>query len=280
MTLVIAQRIGRQITLSSDSRISFNNWNFIDYGIKIFPVPLKINSPIASETGSYDTAYEHQIGLAIIGSTTNAYTVKESIYEILQHLQYIPGKTNVSMDNIANLMLKVYSKVAKDMSAINRELGLCELILTGFCPLTMSIRTFLFSTAITASSIQPGFEEILTTDGMLFFGSGKKIGEKTFSEDSSLIPLQILRKIIHNNLEKTVGGGMQFGDFDNNLNFRICGVRDYTLHSDGSFKEYINTLRGLSIYKDEFERDADGFHISYTFVTPFQNEINEMFKDI
>jgi hypothetical protein len=41
---------------------------------------------------------------------------------------------------------------------------------------------------------------------------------------------------------------MQYGAF-NDADFKIYGVIDYTTNPDGSFKEYVETLRGLNIYK-------------------------------
>ena len=91
MTLCIASKSGDIISLVSDSRITFGNQGKIDFGIKTFSVPVKIYSPRDSKTNKIDLVYDYNIGMCVARSTVNAYIVKESIYEILQHLQYIPG---------------------------------------------------------------------------------------------------------------------------------------------------------------------------------------------
>ena len=73
---------------------------------------------------------------------------------------------------------------------------------------------------------------------------------------------------------QTVGGGLQYGEFVDN-DFRIFGVVDNDINEDGTFNKYLFTLRGIDIYKGDFERPEDGFHIEYNFKEPFRNEANE-----
>ncbi len=278
MTLVIAKKIKNKTSLSSDSRITFGSYGYIDFGIKVFSVPVKIYSPTESETNKTSLVYDKKLGLAIIGSAINAYTVKESVYEILQNLQYVPDYTNVSMKSIANLVFKVYQKTTFDLGPILRDSGMCQLILSGFCPLENKIKTYEFTVDIQISPIVPKFDEILITDETKFYGSGKEMGIEIYTEKPNFSPLYILRDVI-NSGEVTVGGGLQYGEFDNDNNFNIYGVEDYELNTDGSFKEYKHTLRGIEIYKNDFEREVDDFHISYSFKQPFKEEIEQKSKD-
>jgi hypothetical protein len=279
MTLVIAQRIGNNISFSSDYRISFGNQGRIDFGIKIFSVPVKIYSPTSVETNVSTLDYNYKLGLAVIGSAINAYTVKESVFEILQHLQYLPGYTDLSMDGISRLVFKVFNKTTQDLGPILRYNGLCELVLGGYCPLENRVRVYKFSVRLHPDRIEPYFEEILQGDSIQFFGSGKDEAELIHNANNRLSPLFILREIIRSGAVDTVGGGLQYGEFVIN-NFKIFGVVDYELHPDGSFKEYLYTLRGINLYKDEFERGEDGFHVAYKFVEPFRQEIRDILARI
>jgi len=276
MTLVIAQRIGNQISLSSDSRISFGINGFIDYGIKIFTIPVKIYSPVSSETNNTSLDYNYNLGLAFAGSTTNAYTVKESVYEILQNLQYIPGHTDTSFDGIAGLVFKVFKKTTLDFGEILFQNGLCDLILTGFCPNQNKIRIFRYTCDITENPIRPFYDEILRDDGIAFLGSGKPEAEVIYNLNNSLSTLHIIKQVINDGYNSSVGGGLQYGEFESN-NFKIFGIQDYLVKADGSIA-YLMKLRGINIYKDEFEMDSDGFHIAYTFKAPFTREINQIWK--
>jgi hypothetical protein len=284
MTLVIANKINNKISLSSDSRISFGSSGYIDFGIKIFSVPVKIFSPTNFDTNETTLIYDKKIGIAIIGSAINAYTVKDSIYEILQNLQYHPGHTDVSMKSISNLVFKVYNKTNLSLGLVLNKIGLCQLILTGFCPMENKNMSYEFTVDTETYPIVPKYEEILITDETNFYGSGKKLGTEISSQNPDFSPLFILREVINNQLENTVGGGLQYGEFDNENNFNIFGVEDYELNSDGSFKNYKHTLRGIELYKHEFEAEINDFHISYLFKQPFTKEIeqksNEYFEKL
>ncbi len=73
MTLVIAQKFNNLISLSSDSRISFSVTQRIDYGIKVFSIPVKIHSPISHESNHSTLDYNHYLGLAVIGSVPRVW---------------------------------------------------------------------------------------------------------------------------------------------------------------------------------------------------------------
>lgn len=277
MTLVIAHRLNNHISLSSDSRISFGTAGHIDYGIKVFSVPVKIYSPTRSETNKKTLDYNYKFGLAIVGSAINAYTVKESVYEILQNLQYIPSYTDLSMDGIAGLIFKVFNKTTLDLGEIIQQNGICELILTGYCPIQNKIRIFKFSCDTSTYPIRPFYEEILTRNQMAFFGSGQTEANNIYNNDRNLSPLHIIRQVVKDGRIPSVGGGLQYGEFARK-NFAVFGVENYLLNDDGSFKEYLYTLRGINLYKDEFERGDDGFHVAYSFERPFTKEINNIWK--
>jgi hypothetical protein len=277
MTLVIAHKLNNTISFSSDSRISFGTQGHIDFGVKVFSVPVKIFSPTTSDTNITTLDYNYNLGMAVIGSAINAYTVKESIYEFLQHLQYMPGYTNLSMDSIANIVFKVYTKTTKGLAPILQRDGLCQILLGGYCPEQNKIRVFEYSVNI-SNTIIPTLNEILINDGLEFYGSGKTDATKIYTQNVGLKPLHIIREAINDGNIDTVGGGLQYGEFVIN-NFQVFGVEDYKLNNDGSFGEYLYTLRGLNLYKDEFERENNDFHIAYSFKRPFESEINQAMKD-
>ncbi|WP_353100798.1 hypothetical protein [Myroides odoratus] len=277
MTLVIAHKVNNHISLSSDSRISFGTAGHIDYGIKVFSVPVKIYSPTITETNITNLDYDYKLGLAVVGSAINAYTVKESVYEILQNLQYIPSQTDPSMEGIAKLVFKVFKKTTLDFGNIIQQNGICELILAGYCPIQKKVRIFKFSCDISKYPIEPFYEEILLNNTMEFFGSGRTVANNIYINNTALYPLHIIRQVIKNENVSSVGGGLQYGEFANN-NFKIYGVEDYELNTDGTFKNYLYTLRGINLYKDDFQGEEDEFHIAYTFKRPFEEEINNIGK--
>lgn len=278
MTLVIAQKKGKVISFSSDSRISFKGrTESFDYGIKVFSVPVKIYSPTEEKTGIQSTVYDYVLGLAVCGSAINAYTVKESICEILQNLQHIPTYT-LSMDGIAKLVSNVLEKTSRDLGEIFGKDALCGLVLGGYCPFKKRVRVFEFSFDITNFPIKVCLTEILEAEDTKFFGSGKDEAEKIHLEANCLTPLHIIKQVIQCAKVDSVGGALQYGEFERDNNFKIFGVADCELvdgHPEDSFQ-----LRGMSLYKDELETGADGFLVSYTCVMPFEKERTAIFNEL
>lgn len=279
MTLVIAQKKNRVISFSSDSRISFERYSSspFDCGIKVFSIPVKIYSPTDSETGGQTLDYDYSLGLAICGSTTNAYTIKESIYEILQNLQHIPLYP-LSMVEIAQLVFNVFKSVSQALlDTLLHEKALCELVLGGYCPNSQKIRVFKFSAK--ASAIDPFtycYDEILKNEGDIeFFGTGRKEAISIFATNNELTPLHIIKQVVKEAKVDSVGGALQYGKFERDNNFKIFGVANCEL-VDGHPRDSYQ-LRGMSLYKDELEKGAAGFLVSYTCIMPFEKEREKIF---
>lgn len=68
----------------------------------------------------------------------------------------------------------------------------------------------------------------------------------------------------------TVRKQIQYGEFEEN-NFKIFGIQDYEKDDEGSLKLHYK-LRGIDLYKDEFNAESDDFHIAYRFKLPFERE--------
>lgn len=276
MTLCIARKINGVPHFASDSRFSFGNDEYIDFGIKVFSVPVKIYAP-SLESGITELYKSFTIGMCVAGSTTNAYLVKEAIYEILQYLQFAPGYTDCSMIGICEVIKKVFQKTSRDICAILRNHGISGIMITGNCPETNTFRTFKFTLDTTNYPIQSEYEEILTDDGIEFMGSGEKIAQELHEANPNWNSLKIIKEAINSNKDSGIGGGLQYGEYNINRDFIIRGVQDYELDENG-YPQYKMMLRGVELYKDEFKAGDSDFHIAYSFLTPFQSEIGEIWK--
>lgn len=81
MTLVIVQKKNGNISFASDSRFNYSKTLKFDLGIKVSPIRVQIyypNNGMEAKT----LAYDHVVGVAVTGSTTAAYTIKEYISEV------------------------------------------------------------------------------------------------------------------------------------------------------------------------------------------------------
>ena len=275
MTLCIAEKRGNAIYFVSDSRIAFEH-NHIDFGVKIFKLPVVVRSATSSVTGTSELLYNHTLGLCVIGSTVNSYLVKETVFEILQNLQYCGIIVDFSMESFCKIITKIYEKFSRDICNIMDRRGIAQLVLGGYCPELNRIRMFHFELEDSSHPITAKVSEILEEPGMKFFGSGAKKAKEFFAAEPNNC-FHILRSVINDPAITSVGGPIQTGIFEGN-DFEIKGVEDYLLTQHGMF-EYRHSLRGINLYTEQFEQLELGFHVSYNFLAPFGNDLRKATSD-
>jgi len=273
MTLCIAWKSKKNVHIASDSRLTIKKdgaANFVDIGIKVFSVPVTIYTPTDSITGQKAIIYKHSVGLCFAGYTTNAYVVKESIYEVLQNLQCSPY-SEFSFFGICNLILKFYEHTSRKLCEIMRQDGVADFIISGYCPEKNSIRSFKFTLNTDDFPVKGVCEEVLINEGDIVpLGSGKGRFVELLPIKS---PIHSLKKVINDEQTKDVGGSIQYGDFDENHNFIVKGIRDYEI-TDGYLRTKL-VIRGSEMYENDILLSDDDLHISYTYINPFSDEIND-----
>jgi hypothetical protein len=246
MTLIIANRTEKHLSFSSDSRISFGPNGYFDKGIKIFSVPFKLKGPAKTREDFNRYEFEHEYGMAIVGSSTNANTVKDSIAELLPNTTYLTNMSDVSIPSLGTIIFKVYKEVSEEITTIMGASGLCEIIFGGYCLHERKIRVLRFYFKVLEDKVEYNFEEILTDENMLFFGSGKLIAEEIWNAEKSLEPLQVLKKVILSEKDIKVGGPLQFGAF-HNKDFKISGVIETEVDENDNTVKSIQYRRGLAV---------------------------------
>jgi hypothetical protein len=263
MTLIIANRTEKHVSFSSDSRISFGANGYFDKGIKIFSVPFKLKGPAKSreDFGKYE--YEHEYGMAIVGSSTNANTVKDSIAELLPNTTYLTNMSDVSIPSLGSIIFKVYQEVSEEITKVMGANGLSEIIFGGYCLHQRRIRVLRFFFTIKPEKIDYHFEEILDGDTMQFFGSGKLIAEEIWNNDKTLEPLQILKKVILSERDIKVGGPLQFGAFYKE-DFKISGVIETELDENDNPIKSVQYRRGLKV-EDEISQMTNPPYIAFSY---------------
>jgi hypothetical protein len=269
MTLVIAQRQKDKVSLSADSRLTIEGTGF-DSAIKVFSVPFRLRGITKSPEDRDKWEFEYHFGVAIIGSTLNAYTVKESIREVLANLQYPTNASDVSMIGIGHLILKVYEDVSDQLASIMRERGLSEIIVAGYCIIKKRIRflRFYFDMSL---KIEYKFEEILIDEGLAFFGSGRKVAEKIYESNKDLSPLEIVKYSIDSGENNTIGGPPQHGFFKEK-NFKVSGVYEKIVDEKKGQVTTKHFLRGIRFEQDISKPEYPLLFLSYSYmpITPFK----------
>lgn len=274
MTLCIAWKENNQIHFSSDSRATMGLTEF-DHCVKVVSVPVKILGPINSADKYPDQIYEQNIGLCFAGSFLNAYTIKETLIHTLSSLQAIPGITDVSMDQICNLISKFYDFISQKLSQSLFDQGLAVLLVTGYCPKMNKVRTFKFSFQVNTHITTSYTEILLNNDEIEFVGSGSTKAKNIFKDLLSTPPLEVLKDVISDDAIKSVGGAIQYGEI-HSRNFKVYGIIDFFV--DESNKE-IKTgfyYNGINLSGNPYSVNWDEFHLRQTYIDPFRNKINTL----
>jgi hypothetical protein len=269
MTLCLAWKTNGHVHLASDSRISFGDDRYVDIAIKVFSIPVNIYSAIDAQTRRQTLAYNHILGMCFSGSTTNAYLVKESINEVLQHLQYTPD-IELSMLNIGQLIAQFHEHTSRIICEQIGNRGIAEFILSGYCLATNRIRVFKYLINTSSFPIRVVLSEILAQDGIEYMGSGVRQARHIFEQSPNMSKFSLIKQIINDSTIPSVGGNIQYGKFNDN-DFQIYGVLDYENEPNGQLRTRFN-LRGTELYKEDFRAP---FHIDYPFISPFQREIDD-----
>jgi hypothetical protein len=274
MTLIIANRFGSSISLCSDSRISFKDEKMYDNGIKIFSVPVKIYSAQKTREDLRTLDFDYKIGLGIVGSTFNSYTIKESIYEMLQNLEYKRGIDEISLDSIVKLVFKVYNTISIDIENILGPSARCEILLVGHCPKKNRNQIFRFFWD-TENLYEPTFKEILKGELEIdFFGSGANIAKEVYRKNPNASSFKVIKMVVDNENVMDVGGDLQYGVIQRK-NFEVRGIIYDEQNADGSFKRLVYKLRGINMDKGDFQNPDDELFVSYTYSNPFNDEMVE-----
>ncbi|MCM0084523.1 hypothetical protein L4X63_23385 [Geomonas sp. Red32] len=269
MTLCIAAKIGDTITFAADSRLTFGDNGHVDFAVKVLRVPVVVTSALGP-SGSPQEIYKHDLGLCIVGNAINSYLVKETVSEVLQHLQYYDFQPTFSLEVLCNYVKKIYEKFSLDLGQVLNNWK-AVLIIGGYCPQTERDRAFVFDFATDYCREVPSFAtmtEILTDNDIKFYGSGAEKAEELYACGTT-DPYHILKAVIDDQGVPGVGGAIQSGRFEGG-NFKMKVIEEYLLSGLGLFS-FRHALRGINLYQKELG-ESTGFKVDYELLFPFRRE--------
>jgi len=262
MTLVIIQRKKDVVTFNSDSRISFGNEGCFDQGAKLFEVPVRLKAPAKSVEDLEKWDYELTYGMAVTGSSLNAYALKESISQILSHIVYYSNFSDISIIGLGHFVLGRFKDITKKLAAVLGPGALSEIILGGYCIVENKIRILRFFADV-SHEIEFKFEEILTSDGLFCTGNGRPHAEAVLSEHGDLTPLQTIKTVIDNKMEKSVGGVLQHGIF-RDRHFCLSGVSEEIISEETGETKKTSHFLGFELSTQKITNDYPMLFISYS----------------
>lgn len=275
MTLSVAWNNDNNIHFASDSRISNGN-KFSDYGIKIIPVPIKIFAPKNSETDETEIKFQKTYGMCFTGSFTGAYVIREFLFITLQKLQYIPGYIEISFNQICKVVNKIYVHLAQE---INLDLGYdhsIDFFFAGYCPKEKKIKIvkFFIEFGEDLESYIPKYKVFPSNSFMETIGTGEEKFKEYFDNiketNINYKVLQAIKQTIDEGKICSVGGNIQYGKFDDMLEFTTFGIIKDKYDEKGSLQEVKHCIAGINMNGDEFKQKDLELRIMGLYIKPFK----------
>ncbi|MDQ1855626.1 hypothetical protein [Chryseobacterium sp. WLY505] len=288
MTLCLAWKQEQEIYFASDSRLTNPDKSKItDDATKIFKIGVEIYDAISSETPNAQEELLHRtnFGLCFTGSYLNGSLLADTIEEVLSNLQGSPQISDFSIDNLSDIAFAIYKQVSRQLTTINREKGVSEVLLGGYCPINKNFKLYKFSPDIQEGLLDFTKETVDIDKSPYFIGditAKSRAEELVLKIDEKYSQFHLLREIITDNNIPTVGGNIQIGAFRSN-NFKTHGIIEYS-----SFKNEHGLLevkdnfkfRGLSLDFNDNELRKGNINIKKAFLNPFKNERDLLFKQV
>jgi hypothetical protein len=260
MTLCLAWKQDENIYFISDSRLTDNDKNIItDNATKIYNINLKLFSSTSSDTSEDNESplYDSSFGMCFSGSYLNGSILADTIGEIFSTLQVAPDISDYSLEALSNIAFNIYKQVSTQLTMINREAGLCEVLFGGYCPIYKNFSLYKFHANFENETIEYKItKQNLTNEAILIgnFNAQEKAKELIKNINKDYNYFHLLQDIIIDHKIPEVGGEIQNGIFKNH-EFKIYGIVESEKKQDEFGNETISNkfkFRGIEInYEDD-----------------------------
>ncbi|RWA52600.1 hypothetical protein AU476_16895 [Cupriavidus sp. UYMSc13B] len=230
----------------------------MDFAIKVCGLPYRVIGPTDGPC-SGSQFQEGEIGICFAGSTVALFGVKETVSEVLMHLQAME-EAPVSLEAISGVLYSVYKRFVPEMtSAMMSDKGIVQIIVAGYCPASHRHRAYLLSTDLNARS---SMTEILEgPNSFELLGSGVRRATEVIAGKTGLRTtdyLDTLQKVIDDETVSDVGGSIVYGH-TGMKSFATYGVQDF---DDEGNVRYMRG--GLNFNHPEFQLgNSGGLNVTY-----------------
>ena len=267
MTLVLTAKQHDRIKVVTDSRLTFNkDLNlYSDACIKLFSIPVNIYTSVVDDKTKKVTKelfYSNTWCLALAGSYTNGLVLKEITAELLSRLT-IKKKENFQLPDICDYILNLFKTTSDSILPILRENGRCILFIAGYDEQMDKVRSFIFRHEIIDGEYQPVYSEVeLKSNNIRGFGSGVPTLNKNGQIEHKSI-IHAVETVINDEEDNSVGGKIQYGEFNDDNQFEIFGIERITSHKDGRDRTRMNIL-SIDMVKDLIGKNQN-FDLGHSF---------------
>ncbi len=283
MTLCIAWKYEEanraKICFAADTCVTVGGETMPFGGIKILEVPVVYSTPTATN-GHPSRIWKTTYGLAFAGDFLPAFLLKESVADVLTHLQGIIEPNEVSFEMICSLVAKLHQHFHEQMRRTLPCGYELNFFFAGFCPRSQCVRVAKFFVNENGS---PLWHEILQGGGVSY----ETIGiETACSRFRVLLELNLagppcrihfavlhrLRDVILDPQIDWVDGAIQYGDFHQQGEFRLFGACMLEMSDEQLLLK--NYVRGTDLESVHHPTDYNDIYVSYSYLVPFAEEID------
>lgn len=277
MTLCLAWKQDNNIYLISDSRLTNNDKIIItDNATKIYNIYLRLFDPTPSGTSEEkeNLHYSSTFGMCFSGSYLNGSLLADIIGEIFSNLQVVPNITDYSIEALSNIAFNIYKQVSSQLTIINREAGISEVLFGGYCPISKNFALYKFHTKFKNESLDYKITKQDLAYEVILIGNSnakEKANELIKNINTNYTYFHLLQDIIIDYKIHEVGGEIQTGIFKNH-EFKTCGILENIKTQDEFGNETHSTkfkFRGIEINYEDDDLIKYNMILKKVYLNPF-----------
>lgn len=232
MTLCVLWRYQKDFALATDSKLSITGGSHFDLAPKLFAIHAEVSDSIDNQSPSSNCIYRHVLALAL---TTEDYSraiiYKDIFAQTCRNFRYVGKAETMPFTHIVDIAASLYEYIMKEVRAGYYLQDLPDVFLAGWCGENQKVRAFKI-TGPDESTTRPHCVECLISDSDFEFeaiGSGTQGMEKKVldhlktSESIHVNMVRWLQELIDANEVLSIGGAIQYGQFENG-DFKIYGI--------------------------------------------------------
>lgn len=229
MTLCLAWKNGKNISLMSDSRLSGPNGTITDNANKVFTIKVAVYKKTKSESQIF---FESNYGMCFAGSYLNGSNLADTISELTSNISLYNEET-INFERISEIAFILYEYISRHLMEINREAGISEVLFIGYCPELKENKISKFFSKLDENRVVQFYRETIEIEDNKFIYLGDRNAIELAENLKQKIKypyteFHLLDEIIKDVNIPSVGGCIQYGSIVANK-FRTYGIVDHEL---------------------------------------------------
>lgn len=252
-------------------------------GVKLLELPIRVVGATDNSTQNTPVLFHGTFGIAFVDSFFIAFLLREMLAGVLGGVQFLGGRDDLNIERICKVVRHFHEHFSREVDQHHGQDSDLEFFLGGFCPASNRVRVFKFHLDGEPENRVSQSTEILTGNGCLFECIGAPRATQRFSDLMELnlaappcrchfAALRRLRDVIDDPTIRFVAGAIQYGEFNEDGNFRVIGSTTLLIQDGRLEPKWFS--RGTvveSVYQPDELLDL---HLTGSFIAPFHEDVS------